>query len=279
MSDLKTNLQEILQEKQDKIIPGNIKKDVQIFDVIGTYEGSVKLFETQEEMQADKNANEGDLAVIYREEIQNMTADTQTQFITFPETVTLPTAFSRSVYCELRAVDSSSGYFDGHIRLSQSSFSFEGFGDEVIEVQYTSSDGINYTRITTITNPVDLGLVVGVYRSDEWNDNFGYFMQVGESTFEGLYQHSLVTELTNDYVTLSNGFDTKVVKPVNIPIKELPEDLYSFNVFVYINSFETGETVKGNQIYIPKDYTLIYNYRKRFTNIGRIISRLDIYTR
>ena len=35
MSDLKTNLQEILQEKQDKIIPENIKKDVQIFDVIG----------------------------------------------------------------------------------------------------------------------------------------------------------------------------------------------------------------------------------------------------
>ena len=40
MSDLKTNLQEILQEKQDKIIPENIKKNVQIFDVIGTYEGS-----------------------------------------------------------------------------------------------------------------------------------------------------------------------------------------------------------------------------------------------
>ena len=40
MSELKTNLQNILQEKEDKIIPGNIKKDIQIFDVIGTYEGS-----------------------------------------------------------------------------------------------------------------------------------------------------------------------------------------------------------------------------------------------
>ena len=36
MSELKTNLQEILQEKQEKIIPENIKKDVQIFDVVGT---------------------------------------------------------------------------------------------------------------------------------------------------------------------------------------------------------------------------------------------------
>ena len=39
MSDLKTNLEEILQEKETKIIPANIKKDIQIFDVVGTYEG------------------------------------------------------------------------------------------------------------------------------------------------------------------------------------------------------------------------------------------------
>ena len=40
MSELKTNLEQILQEKETKIIPENIKKDIQIFDVIGTYEGS-----------------------------------------------------------------------------------------------------------------------------------------------------------------------------------------------------------------------------------------------
>ena len=39
MSKLKDNLTQILQEKQEKIIPENIKKDVQIFDVVGTYEG------------------------------------------------------------------------------------------------------------------------------------------------------------------------------------------------------------------------------------------------
>lgn len=40
MSELKTNLEAILQEKQDKIIPANIKKDVTIFNITGTYEGS-----------------------------------------------------------------------------------------------------------------------------------------------------------------------------------------------------------------------------------------------
>lgn len=41
MSKLKTNLDEILQEKQNKIIPENIKKDIQIFDVIGTLETGI----------------------------------------------------------------------------------------------------------------------------------------------------------------------------------------------------------------------------------------------
>ena len=39
MLELETNLKAILQEKQDKIIPENIKKDIQIFDITGTYEG------------------------------------------------------------------------------------------------------------------------------------------------------------------------------------------------------------------------------------------------
>lgn len=54
MSDLKTNLQEILQEKQDKIIPENIKKDVQILGVTGTMEGGVDT--------SDANATANDIA-------------------------------------------------------------------------------------------------------------------------------------------------------------------------------------------------------------------------
>lgn len=41
MSELKTNLEQILQEKETKIIPENIKKDVQIFDVTGTLETGI----------------------------------------------------------------------------------------------------------------------------------------------------------------------------------------------------------------------------------------------
>lgn len=46
MSDLKTNLQEILQEKQDKIIPENIKKDVTVLGINGELNVPEPIYET-----------------------------------------------------------------------------------------------------------------------------------------------------------------------------------------------------------------------------------------
>lgn len=42
MTELEQNLNEILNEKQTKIIPENIKKGVTIFNVVGTYEGTTE---------------------------------------------------------------------------------------------------------------------------------------------------------------------------------------------------------------------------------------------
>lgn len=195
MSELKTNLEQILQEKETKIIPENIKKDIQIFDIIGTYEGSggtdynVKLFETEEEMQADSSAKEGDLAVVYREEIQNMTSDTQTQYITFPETVTLPTTQGGFAMGNLIAIDGGSFMDQATYSLTPSTFSFNMYASSgVIQVQYESTDGITYTRtlFDTLENPVDLGTMMTP--DGTLPDNCGYFMQVGGNIFEGLFE-------------------------------------------------------------------------------------------
>ena len=77
-TELENRLRTILEEKLNKIKPENIKSGVKIFDIEGTLEeGSstegVKLFTTEEEMQADPNAKEGDLALVYRSEIQSFT--------------------------------------------------------------------------------------------------------------------------------------------------------------------------------------------------------------
>lgn len=206
MTELETKLSQILEEKQNKIIPENIKEGVQIFDIMGTLKSGgsssgVKLFETKEEMQADETAEEGDLAVVYRNEIQNFAEDTQTQYITFPETVTLPEAFTGNVNGMLRAVDESV-MFDGNIRLDQNMFRFDGLTYiGMIMVSYTSSDGITYTReeftgdAGSLTNPVDLGTVVQYEPMEgEWNDTLGYFMQIDGSTFEGLFEYKSYTD-------------------------------------------------------------------------------------
>lgn len=40
-TELETNLRYILNEKTSKLIPENIKKDVEILNVTGTYEGGL----------------------------------------------------------------------------------------------------------------------------------------------------------------------------------------------------------------------------------------------
>lgn len=200
MASLKEKSESILNEKQLNLLPENIKKDITVLGVTGTYEGSagVKLFETIENMNNDETAKEGDLAIVYRNEIQNMKADTQTQYITFPETVTLPEAFTSSSYLRLRAVDMSI-MFDGNIQLNQTSFRFDGFSESgMIRISYSSDDGITYTRdefmgeSDNLTNPVDLGTLIQVETEmGEWNDSFGYFMQIGGNIFEGLFNYKL----------------------------------------------------------------------------------------
>ena len=211
MSDLKTNLQEILQEKQDKIIPENIKKDVQIFDVTGTYVGSgsssggdVKLFETVEEMQADSTAQEGDLAVVYKEGIQNMTAHTQTQYITFPETVVLSEALTSTIHSELDSLD---GRYNLNILVSPSAFRMNGTTPTIRpNVRYSSSDGITYTLSSSIENPVDLGTEFKPLDAYDW-DILGNFMQVGGMVFSGLYKYTNNTwELAETQLTFSEAF-------------------------------------------------------------------------
>ena len=309
MSDLKTNLQEILQEKQEKIIPENIKKDVQIFDVVGTLEGGttasgVKLFETEEEMQADSTAQEGDLAVVYREEIQNMTADTQTQYITFPETVVLPEAFTGDVYCTLRAVDESV-MFDGQVMLRQSGFRFDGYSENgMIRIYYTSSDGVTYTRgefmgdSGSLTNPVDLGTFVKVYMSEEWNDMLGYFMQVDGSYFGGLYQYKLgpiddkiATLKISDIAIIEDGNSIAVPKQTiltgnyYVAINKLIEkakSLYSDFQSGHINIDADTNIVKlyfsvsdaGAYVISPE---IVYNYSSKYTNVKCFITCTQNY--
>lgn len=278
--ELIDNLDMIATEKATKILPENIKKDVQIFNIVGTYEGGgsgVKLFETQEEMQADTTAKEGDLAVVYRSEVQNATADSQFQTATFPETVVLDTAITDYVDVRYRAVDDSV-MFDCMGSLDSSSFRMNCFTESgEIRIQYESSDGITYTRTDTTGNPVDFGTEIYYERPKMWNDTIGKFIQAGESTFEGLYEYKkdenkLIfptlasvsydidsAKLQFNGETINTIYDVSVIKEI---IAKMNSEITDFNTsnqaVLYINN--------DNQLCIIPSVSSDYNFVWTFLN-------------
>ena len=246
----------------------NIKKDVSIFGVTGSLESSsrgVKLFETVEEMQADETAKEGDLAVIYREEIQNMTATSNPQYITFPETVKLPSQLTSSYYGMIRAVDPSTNYFDGMVQLNSSSFRFDGYGDiGSIIVEYESSDGTNYTRTTftlnseILTNPVDMSTPIGPYYEEDWNDLFGYFMQVNGKYFDGLYEYGTYIDYFKVYM-----YRNLTVSDENVTYdSKVPFDFNTIENVLHTFMEDNGRTVDTHFLITLKNdiVKLYYDY-------------------
>lgn len=195
MKELQTVLNNILADKNTNLKPENLKKGVTCLGVTGTLEastssGGVKQFSTVEEMNSSTGNTEGDLAVVYKNEIQNATVDSKFQVATFPDTVVLDTAITGYVEVRYRAVDSSV-MFDCWGSLDSSGFSMDCYTETGnIRIEYTSTDGITYTRTDTTGNPVDFGTKIYYEMTEMWNDAIGKFIEVGSSSFNGIYKYS-----------------------------------------------------------------------------------------
>ena len=197
-NELQTKLDAILLDKNTNLLPENLKKDVTCLGVTGTYEGSgggtvegVKQFSTIEEMNNSTGNKEGDLAVVYRSEVQNATVNSRFQVATFPDTVVLDTAITDYIDIRYRATDSSK-MFDCWGSLNNSEFRMDCYTESGnVRIQYTSSDGITYTRTDGGEATVDFGTEIYYERAEYWNDAIGKFIQIGGSTFEGLFEYKL----------------------------------------------------------------------------------------
>jgi fructose-specific component phosphotransferase system IIB-like protein len=234
MATILEKANQILNEKNTKILPNTLKQGTSFFDVNGELVeligqektvtpseveqvitpdegftgitkvtvaaaegGGIKQFTTEEEMNTFNNETEGDLAIVYGDIIANMSATSKVQIIKFPSTVVLPEAFTSDAYCMLSAVDSNNYYFNGQVMLSATNFSFSGNGDSGrITVTYNSSDGLTYTRTDGGAEMIDCGCQIKCRYEDEWNDNIGYFMQTSSPHFGGLFQNKYYIDKT-----------------------------------------------------------------------------------
>lgn len=141
----------------------------------------VKLFETEEAMQADTTAKEGDLAIIYRSDIKSVSNGDTITSITFPKTVVFTEAIT-SNYDGRLMNDSEPGiYLD--IRLAASGFMLYDMAGTIREIEYSSTDGITYTRTDSNEDTYEIGETI----VQDLDEHICKFMKVGGNVFEGLY--------------------------------------------------------------------------------------------
>lgn len=213
-SEGKTGITEITVAPVDNtidtnIVAENIKKDVSILGVVGTLEAGggsvegVRQFASISELNATVGSK-GDLAVIYVSSIDNMTFGMEAQTISFPEMVELPETVVDFLYTSLRPVDETV-MCDVTLELSVDRFAVSVYTERGSQqIEYTSEDGAVFTRITDV-DTLDLGTSVKCYYEEEWNDFFGYFLQINNSTFEGMYEYTGSTwEIAPSQLTLTH---------------------------------------------------------------------------
>ena len=280
MSDLGDKLVEIKRQKDTYILPENIRKNVTVYGVTGTLEtgsggGDVKLFDTIEHMQEDENAQEGDLAVVYREELTNVTAESEFDSCTFPNEVILNEAFTGDIYGSFRAVDGSSGYFDGMVEMSSSGFMFNGYGEsDEIRIEYESQDGITYTRTDGGEELVEFGATI---KWESWGGPFnsiiGNFMKIGGSVFEGLYNCKEVEKINTDLFKgfMANPEETEFtdiyVKNLNVDYSAILNEIGEpYNDYVkhgagLITEYETLDNIDGRVVIKPKVYYKLWRFQ------------------
>lgn len=177
----------------------NIYNAVENLPNSGGGAGDVKLYDSIANMNLDHSVSEGQLAIVYSNVSANITADTEFQVGTFPETVVLPTAMEDYMEVGFRAVDEEA-MFDCWGQFGPDEYRIDCYTDAgEIRIQYGSQDGLTYTRTRFMKNneeisgdEMDFGLVVKFgnrWGEAEWNDAIGYFTQAGNIAFDGLYQY------------------------------------------------------------------------------------------
>lgn len=244
---------------------------------------------------------EGDVCVVYESNISNVTVDSRFQTAIFPEVVVLDTAITDFVEVRYRAVDESI-MFDCWGSLDSSRFNMDCRMDgNSIRIEYTSEDGITYTRTDTTGNPVDFGTEIKYDRPERWNDAIGKFIQASSINFEGLFQYkdnhwnyaNINIPTTADYIYkdckayTNNGtvIGTLVSEP-SITLDDMNAKVYSELSMLYNNFDEIIAPENSSNLYSDSSIYMIPSKingksllnTSNVTNMNRMFARCSSLT-
>lgn len=195
----------------EKLVKGNT-----ILGVEGAVEPGVKVFATMEEMQADEHALEGDVAVVYGQSYENLDGSSQPTSLYFNETVVLSEAWTERKSERFTGIQGDD-MLDGNAYLTPTLFEFRvmGGGSTQFEcsVDYTSTDGITYTRTNieggTETDPNRIDLPIPMFwmqGSELWDPVFGEFIKIPVMFFGGIFNYIKNASDTLEWVFAPNQF-------------------------------------------------------------------------
>jgi surface protein len=191
---------------------------------------------TIEERDAITDMVEDDMCVVHTSSIANMQVTDSVTAITFPATVVLPEAITDYLFTSLQDADRTT---DVMVDASNTSCRISVMtASDYLDIRYTSTDGITYTRTDTNAETIEFSSPVSCARVEEWNDLLGYFLQVGGATFEGLFQYK------------NNGWQY-----ANIGLSIQPNDLLKDSVVYTSTGLVTGNLASD----ITKDTLLKAN--------------------
>lgn len=235
--------QQVLEEKNTKILPENLKAGITAFGIEGTLNVDVKYFNTVEEMQNDANANYEDLAVVYDNKPYTIDANTEFRFVVFPETVVLDSAVDQYDWISIgfAPVDKEkyqTGYSmteisgrDARIEIAISEAGADSF-DTIGRAYagYTSTDGITYTRTsisgTTLIDEDTVELPCLVKYSGTWKDIASKFVKAKNNYLGGVFTYTENGVTTDDIY----AYDFNEVVIENNKLKDVKLSDRTFNL-------------------------------------------------
>lgn len=194
MSTLNDLIDEALQEKTTKILPENIKKDVQIFDVVGTLEGEIKHFNTIEEMNSFENPEDGMLCIVCKDRCP-LTPDDTFDKIYFPEVVKLSSRISNRTAFTILTEDNSTNLI---CDIQNGRCYIQGRYNNMDNcmIEYTTSDELTYNKSRFVypggeelPNPLCLSNSTSIQLQTEWDESVGEFMLIGDEIYYGSYKY------------------------------------------------------------------------------------------
>ena len=236
--------------------------------------GEVLLFNTKSEMDVYDRAKKDDLAIIYRENIEKVEAGDRVRYLIFPDNVTtnieITTNYNIDIY---RAPsDNELSKYGSFILTSSYAEFILGTNGNDCYVTYVSEDGINYSRVTSVTNPYDIEQYIYIPSQFYYSNIVSEFFKTVWCEFEGIYKYNgnnwllvptqFTAENTNQLLTDISAYGTnglitgdgtyisniKISEYIAKYLPSLQNNTTKFDVIQYGTKVKPMEFVQREQI-------------------------------